>query len=483
MVDDGYGNDFSSAYNLGTLAQTETARNGLIEVAYDVDFFKFTVPVSGIYTIRTTGTTDTIGQLYDNNTAAISGEIDDQSDQNSIITVFLTSNSSYYLKVSGNLNFTGAYTLSITMPDATIWYEMTIGNKTVYIKEPESDTSSIEARVCESGSSVALLYNYIGDQWISNNTYAYIPGSGGAGAASVGQSGDVSSLNILNDVVIKLNAKINQVKQNLLNSLGYDPVIMTSEDWDMITLGITAGVIDSSFPEPDFKKPKTLVFNKYTIQLLIFKATGVSLSEADANYYYINSKTQTEYAIMIGSRFASAASYTAAVAALKTAGISFEGGVAVFAGSGGLGAPVTIVMEVGAATALVASGVCALAGLSLSKVAITSQNCFDADYNKLSKVTPPKKFIPHEWWDKVETGKTMDQILLDNNWTKKLTLKRGAYQTWDIYDWKGAIVGRYDKGHTAFDYNVGKNRTTASHYHIKADVPEGIGNMHYITTD
>jgi hypothetical protein len=203
-------------------------------------------------------------------------------------------------------------------------------------------------------------------------------------------------------------------------------------------LGIVAGVVDSTFPEPNILKPKTLLFNKYIVKAVLFKAAGQSESDANANYYYINSKTQTEYVIMIGARFASAASYTAAVATLEAAGVSFTGGLAIFAGTAGLGTPVALVIEVGSASALVAAGVCTLAGAAIADVAGDAENIFKADYSKLSTITnggpikagvkTPKgrSFTEHAAVNANKRGFTPERIddIIDN-WSQKVYQSEG----------------------------------------------------------
>ena len=286
--------------------------------------------------------------------------------------------------------------------DNLTWYKFEVGNKAVYIKEPEAGTSNIEARVCDNGSTTALVYSYIGGQWFNNHSYAYVPGSGGGVtvasvqesvySATYGQTNGVVGIsNFVNDIVKDVQAKVDEIKGKLLNSLGFDADSMTSEDWNMLALGMTAGIIDSTFPERNSSDLKTIVFNKNTVKALLFKVKGMNETDADTDYYYIKSKTNTEFAIMIAARTIEAGSFTAAVAALQQAGVSFTGGLATFVGSGGTAAPLLIAIEVESATALVASGVCSIAGVAAGKVADSAESALNGDVPKVTIADAIKK--------------------------------------------------------------------------------------------
>ena len=107
VVDD-HGNDFSKA----TIATLEGIFAGQIEYAGDADFFRFEVTQAGRLIVGTTGSTDTIGTLYDSNENAIV-TVDDISTAN--FNFEINQNvfpGTYYLKITSYLDTTGAYSLT-----------------------------------------------------------------------------------------------------------------------------------------------------------------------------------------------------------------------------------------------------------------------------------------------------------------------------------------------------------------------------------
>jgi hypothetical protein len=103
-----------------------------ISQAGDEDYYMFTPRISGTYTIETTGTTDTIGYLYDNN--GIGNGImrpaskepltsnDDYEGFNFRITYNLSSSTTYYIKVThwNPIVPRGDYNLVVSIPEETI---------------------------------------------------------------------------------------------------------------------------------------------------------------------------------------------------------------------------------------------------------------------------------------------------------------------------------------------------------------------------
>ena len=211
------------------------------------------------------------------------------------------------------------------MTKVPLWIKVQAGNKTVYIKEPESTSSVLEARVTDISSSNAVVFNYQNGSWTNNNTLAVIPGGGG---------GPTVTLISIREIIVDIKDKVDSVKEQLLNSLGFVESEMTLDDWGMVGLGITTGVIDSTLPEGDTFY--TLFVNKNTVKKLVLLIAGVNENDANNNYYYIKSKTYTEYTIMITANIIEYGSIGAASASLAAAGISFIGGLATFTGTGGL---------------------------------------------------------------------------------------------------------------------------------------------------
>ena len=103
-----HGNDFSKA----TPAALDGVFAGQIEYAGDADFFRFEIAQAGRLIVSTTGSTDTIGTLYDSNQNPIV-TVDDISTAN--FNFEINQNvfpGTYYLKVTSYLDSTGAYALT-----------------------------------------------------------------------------------------------------------------------------------------------------------------------------------------------------------------------------------------------------------------------------------------------------------------------------------------------------------------------------------
>ncbi|MDR1564393.1 MAG: InlB B-repeat-containing protein [Oscillospiraceae bacterium] len=124
LTADDHGNTFGTATNLGTIPSTGTySLNAKLETGIDVDFFKFTAPVTGLYTIFAESNLDTEARLYDSAQGQLtpaSGGSDSGAGYNFSLTINLTAGSSYYIEVSGfTIEDVGSYTLKISPPAAT----------------------------------------------------------------------------------------------------------------------------------------------------------------------------------------------------------------------------------------------------------------------------------------------------------------------------------------------------------------------------
>jgi len=84
------------------------------------------------------------------------------------------------------------------------------------------------------------------------------------------------------------------------------------------------------------------------------------------------------------SSFKFIAPISGSISALPAAGTGCAAGVTAgvavvsFAGTGGLGAPVSIVVGVGSISSLVASGLCLIAGVAMTLIAIDAYNAYMA---------------------------------------------------------------------------------------------------------
>lgn len=179
-----------------------------------------------------------------------------------------------------------------------------------------------------------------------------------------------------------VNRKVETVKNAINSCFAFDEEEMTSEDRKMMNFGISMAIIDTTYPRLNIFNPLTYFYNNLTMKTLLMGISGISEAEANNNYYYIKAKTGTEYCIMIAARIAETGSLAAAITALTDAGVSFTGGVATFAGSGGLGAPIAIAIEVEATASLAVGGVLSIASNAFGKIADNAESSFKNDFNK-----------------------------------------------------------------------------------------------------
>lgn len=112
-TEDDHGDTFSTATNISV----GNSVLGVIDFGGDNDYFKFTATQSGLFTIKTTGNTDTYGYLYNNSQSQLKSN-DDGDDTNFKIVYRLTSGATYYIRVKAySSSETGSYTLSVTAGD------------------------------------------------------------------------------------------------------------------------------------------------------------------------------------------------------------------------------------------------------------------------------------------------------------------------------------------------------------------------------
>lgn len=105
---DDHGNSITTA----TAITVPGTKSGVISTGTDLDFFKFTLTTTRTVTIRSTGSLDTWGTLY-NASGAVLIEADDSTDYNFVITRSLPAGT-YYVSVEGySSTDIGAYGLSI----------------------------------------------------------------------------------------------------------------------------------------------------------------------------------------------------------------------------------------------------------------------------------------------------------------------------------------------------------------------------------
>jgi hypothetical protein len=107
------GNDFSSAKDLTTDKNYVTYSGSGINSPDDADFFKFTPKAEGMYTFKSTGNSDVYGEVYDSNQTLIKSDDNSGSDGNFSMSIPLTVNKTYYLKVTASNGTPGMFSLDI----------------------------------------------------------------------------------------------------------------------------------------------------------------------------------------------------------------------------------------------------------------------------------------------------------------------------------------------------------------------------------
>lgn len=114
-VTDDHGNTSATATRVGVESET----GGVLEFALDRDVFRFDLTTAGVVTLRTTGQTDTVGELRDNADNIIATN-DDSVNAGDLFNFFLSEEleaGTYFIEVRGlSLLTTGTYTLIIDGP-------------------------------------------------------------------------------------------------------------------------------------------------------------------------------------------------------------------------------------------------------------------------------------------------------------------------------------------------------------------------------
>jgi hypothetical protein len=122
-VADDHGNTIqtATAWNLTASPQA----SGSLEIGNDIDYFRFTAPVSGTFTFTSNGTGNVSGYLYDAAGSQIAYNLDSGPGSNFLISRALTAGTQYYLAIrnssssASNTN-TGAYTIAAVVPEPAV---------------------------------------------------------------------------------------------------------------------------------------------------------------------------------------------------------------------------------------------------------------------------------------------------------------------------------------------------------------------------
>ena len=122
FIPDDHGNAIARA----TQAMSGTAITGNIETGDDQDYFSIAVSGVGTLTTTTTGSTDTIGHLYNNRGTQLATDDDGGTGSNFNILYSITVAGTYYVRVTSKGMGTGMYSLTVTFTpppsDVTFMY-------------------------------------------------------------------------------------------------------------------------------------------------------------------------------------------------------------------------------------------------------------------------------------------------------------------------------------------------------------------------
>jgi len=136
--------DHSDTASGATTVTVGGYKDGILNNGTDQDWFKFYADSSGTYVIKTTGTTDTYGRLYQGTSTYLTANNDSGAGTNFQISRTISTIGWYYVKVTGNNSAVGSYTIYAIKDD-----------------HPNSETG---ATTINLGSSKVGLLNYIGDE-------------------------------------------------------------------------------------------------------------------------------------------------------------------------------------------------------------------------------------------------------------------------------------------------------------------------------
>lgn len=173
-ADDDHGNDFDDA----TRVSVGSTTSGRIEEPGDVDYFKFTASSSGTYIIKTTGSSDTCGVLFNSSGNDIADDDDSGTGYNFYIEEYLSSGT-YYIEVSHYGDDTGSYSLSVTKEGSTP-------------SDDHGDTTATATNLALN-TNVSGVINYEGDK----DFFRFVTQAGGTHI--IGTTSDIDTFGILYD--------------------------------------------------------------------------------------------------------------------------------------------------------------------------------------------------------------------------------------------------------------------------------------------
>lgn len=135
--------------------------SGGISEKYEEDYYKLITTKSGIFTFGSTGSTDTMGYLYDSNMSLLDSNNDSGLGSNFKITYYLTTGRTYYIKIRGYRNEIGLYFLEAKEPES---------NKTQVILKNFPLEKQKKPNWCWAACSVSVL-KYFGINDVSQTDF------------------------------------------------------------------------------------------------------------------------------------------------------------------------------------------------------------------------------------------------------------------------------------------------------------------------
>lgn len=112
--DDGTGSDVGDDCDMAHEIDADSVTDGALQGADDFDFYEVTVSSSGVLRAYTTGTTDTLGSILDDNCEPMVVNDDTSTDLNFDLVAPVIGGGTYYVAVGGaSAEVTGAYRLYV----------------------------------------------------------------------------------------------------------------------------------------------------------------------------------------------------------------------------------------------------------------------------------------------------------------------------------------------------------------------------------
>ena len=180
--------DHGNTRATATAVTSGTAVAGNINPGSDQDYFSIAVSRAGTIRATTTGTTDTIGHLYDSTGTELTTDDDDGAGRNFDLSHSVTAAGTYYVRVTSYSTRTGMYSLTVTFTESSaddhgntratatsvtsgtaVTGNIDPGNDEDYFSIALSGTGNFTATTTGTTDTIGHLYSSIGAQLSTNN--------------------------------------------------------------------------------------------------------------------------------------------------------------------------------------------------------------------------------------------------------------------------------------------------------------------------